>query len=254
MPFSAYVICATPRSGSTLLCDLLATSGVAGRPQSFFRTEDIDEWAASWGVGGSSTADNPEFNRAYLSAMARAGRAGAGLFGLRLMHRSRDEATRRLRAAFALDDTLPNLFAEAFGPTLYVHLSRTDKAAQAASLVRAQQTGLWHLAQDGSERERTAPARLAVFDAGMLKATRDELVADDQAWNDFFKEHAIAPVCLTYERLSAEPLTVLARVFTALGLDPAHAATASVMTRKMADSTSADWARRMLNLADLSVD
>ena len=30
------LVCATPRSGSTLLCALLAGTGVAGRPQEFF--------------------------------------------------------------------------------------------------------------------------------------------------------------------------------------------------------------------------
>ena len=31
-PARAYVVCATPRSGSTLLCEMLADSGIAGRP------------------------------------------------------------------------------------------------------------------------------------------------------------------------------------------------------------------------------
>ena len=40
----SYALCATPRSGSTLLCDLLADTGVAGRPDSFFRPQAIAEW------------------------------------------------------------------------------------------------------------------------------------------------------------------------------------------------------------------
>ena len=32
-----YLICATPRSGSTLLCDLLTATGVAGRPEEYFQ-------------------------------------------------------------------------------------------------------------------------------------------------------------------------------------------------------------------------
>ncbi|HMF66717.1 MAG TPA: Stf0 family sulfotransferase, partial [Phyllobacterium sp.] len=35
----SYVICGTPRSGSTLLCDLLESTGIAGRPASYFRSE-----------------------------------------------------------------------------------------------------------------------------------------------------------------------------------------------------------------------
>ena len=32
----SYLVCATQRSGSTLLCELLKDTGVAGRPQEFF--------------------------------------------------------------------------------------------------------------------------------------------------------------------------------------------------------------------------
>jgi trehalose 2-sulfotransferase len=32
----AYLVCATERSGSTLLCELLAATGVAGRPEEYF--------------------------------------------------------------------------------------------------------------------------------------------------------------------------------------------------------------------------
>jgi LPS sulfotransferase NodH len=34
-PLSPYPICTTPRSGSTLLSELLAATGVAGRPKEF---------------------------------------------------------------------------------------------------------------------------------------------------------------------------------------------------------------------------
>jgi LPS sulfotransferase NodH len=33
---SSYLICATPRSGSTLLCAVLGATGVAGRPAEYF--------------------------------------------------------------------------------------------------------------------------------------------------------------------------------------------------------------------------
>src|SRR6476660_7881628 len=38
-PDHTYLVCATPRSGSTLLCELLSATGVAGRPQEYF--EDL---------------------------------------------------------------------------------------------------------------------------------------------------------------------------------------------------------------------
>jgi len=38
-PTYAYLVCSTPRSGSTLLCELLKSTGVAGRPDEYF--EDL---------------------------------------------------------------------------------------------------------------------------------------------------------------------------------------------------------------------
>ena len=47
--FDAYIICGTPRTGSTLLCGLLASTKAAGNPDSFFRREIIGWWAEQWG-------------------------------------------------------------------------------------------------------------------------------------------------------------------------------------------------------------
>lgn len=140
MTVPAYLICATPRSGSTLLCDLLTDCG-AGRPASYWRPQDIGRWAERWGIVGGPAADDPVFNAAYLQAMIAAGSAGSDVFGLRLMWSNAGEATARLRAALGRDSDLATLTEAAFGRTLFIHLSRQDVLAQAISLVRAEQTG-----------------------------------------------------------------------------------------------------------------
>ncbi len=40
-PAASYLVCATPRSGSTLLCETLLATGVAGRPREYF--EELKE-------------------------------------------------------------------------------------------------------------------------------------------------------------------------------------------------------------------
>ncbi|MDP3897052.1 MAG: Stf0 family sulfotransferase [Mesorhizobium sp.] len=248
--YSAYILCATPRSGSTLLCDMLAATGVAGRPHSFFRQEDIPEWADYWGVPQSDLADDPEFDRAYLAAMLRDGTGDTGVFGLRLMWASVADATRRLdRLHPGLPDA-PARFEKAFGPTLYVHLSRRDKVAQAVSRIRAEQSGLWHLGADGTERERTAPPRPAAFDADRIAALVAELQADDAAWNDFFAAHRIEPLRLTYETMAADPQPALANILSALGRDPELARTVHPGTAKLANDTSREWADRFRKATD----
>ena len=173
MSFSAYIICATPRSGSTLLCSQLTASRIAGRPDSYFAPEYIGEWAEAWGLGGSTASDDEIFNRDYLAAMIRVGTAGTGIFGLRLMWSSIGEAAQRLEAGLGGKGDIVRQIHRAFGPTLFIHLSRQDKAAQAVSLVRAQQTGLWHVSANGVELERTGPPQAPVFDEGAIIAARN---------------------------------------------------------------------------------
>lgn len=191
MSFSSYIICATPRSGSTLLCDLLASTGVAGKPHSYYRDEDASDWAESWGVPQPHQMDSPAFERAYLSAMIREGTDDTGTFGLRLMWSSVADASRRLDAIEGGHADVAARFAKVFGPTLYIHLSRQDKLAQAISLIRAEQSGLWHRAADGTERRERLP-RTPIYDAGRIADVLNELQSDDAAWTEFFRHAASA--------------------------------------------------------------
>ena len=100
MAFLSYIIAATPRSGSILLCDLLSTTGVAGEPQSYYRREDIEDYARAWNLSSTDAIGGEAFERAYLEAVRRAGAGKTGVFGLRLMWVSVAELSARLRALF----------------------------------------------------------------------------------------------------------------------------------------------------------
>lgn len=245
MRLPAYLLCATPRSGSTLLCDLLAQTGVAGNPHSYYRREDILEWADEWGVATTPGPGSEAFERNYLDAVLRIGRGGTDVFGLRLMWGTLGELVERLAVLFPDASNQPARLAQAFGAPLYVHLSRRGKAAQAVSRLKAEQGGLWHRNADGSERERTAPPTPEVYDGDRLAAIFAELEADDAAWNAWFDRHGIAPLRLVYEELSADPRAALASMLDALGLDPALAAKTERKTARLADETSREWTARL---------
>ncbi|WP_176556115.1 Stf0 family sulfotransferase [Rubellimicrobium rubrum] len=243
-PVTSYVLCGTPRSGSTLLCGMLAASGVAGRPNSYFRPEDVVDWAAAWGVPQPHDLNSADFECAYLEAMRREGRAGTGVFGLRLMWDSVAEAGRRLNRALGADRDIGQAIEAAFGPTLYVHVSRKDKVAQAVSLVRAEQSGFWHLAADGTVLEGEETPRPVSYDRARLGEVTERLRTDDAAWVAFFQERRIRPLRLVYETASADPIAALAKVLAALGLDPELARHVAVPTARMADEVSREWTQR----------
>lgn len=239
----AYFLCATPRSGTTLLCDLLAGVGRAGRPQSYYRRQDVGRWAAAWGLAADAFSDPGEFERAYLAAVLREGAGETGVFGLRVMWGTVGDMVARLGALHP-PATTADLFEQVFGPLVYVHVSRSDKVAQAISLMRAEQSGLWHLAADGSERQRTGPPAAIRYDASRIAELVTELERDDAAWDRFFAEHGISPVRVTYEALADCSRTEVRKILSSLGLPLGLADGATVQTSKMADDLSAAWAER----------
>ncbi|WP_449393822.1 Stf0 family sulfotransferase [Devosia riboflavina] len=240
----SYIICGTPRSGSTLICEMLAASGVAGRPNSYFRPQDIAWWAEQWGVSLVDGVETPDFDRAYLDAMRREGSAGTGVLGLRIMYSSLGEAERRLNRAAGGDRSAAEALDEAFGSVLYIHLSRQDKLGQAVSLARAEQTGLWHLRADGSVLEGEDVQPEPRYDGARIAAILEELERDDAAWGEYFARHALKPMQLTYEGVTANPQKALGGILGQLGLDPAIAETLPTPTAKMADGLSAEWVAR----------
>lgn len=186
--FQSYVLCTSPRSGSTLLCKMLAETGVAGHPKSYFHNSDLGEWASYLGVSPSAGMDELGQIRLLVDAAIEQGTTNTGLFGLRLQRHSFDFFFRQLRTLCQDEPTDKARFEAVFGRTLFVHLTRPDKLSQAVSYVKAQQSGLWHRAADGSELERLSPPADPVYDFAALKDCRDQFIQFDRDWNDWFAE------------------------------------------------------------------
>lgn len=238
------MICGTPRSGSTLVCEMLFASGIAGRPHSFFREPDIGYWAEEWGVSISDGIESAAFDRAYLAAMREAGSAGTGIFGLRVMWPSLADAKRRLDRAAGGSKPVAERLEATFGPMLHIHLSRGDKLGQAVSLAKAEQTGLWHLRSDGSVLEGGETQPEPHYDGARIAKILAELEHDDAEWDWYFAQNGIEPLRLSYEDVVAAPQKALGEILTALGLDAAIAAAVPTPTAKMADGISAEWVER----------
>lgn len=243
-PFASYVICTAPRSGSTLLCSLLAATGVAGKPASYFHDPSIDEWFAELGL--PPVPEKPERDRLdiILKAAIKAGRGSSRIFGLRLQAHGLGFLCQKLALLFPQAQGDAARFRRAFGPVLFIHLTRPDKVAQAVSYLKAEQTGLWHMAPDGSELERLSPPQEPAYDGARLKDIMTRMQAHDHDWSNWFAREGITPLHLSYDDLEIDPLSVLRRVLDALGLEPSAANDLQPGVRKLADQTSRDWAAR----------
>lgn len=239
--YDSYIICGTPRTGSTLLCDLLTSSGVAGEPDSFFM-QDVDPiWSARWGLPPSEGKGTADYSLAYLKAAIAAGRGQSGIFGLRLM---RENLTDLMAMIDQVHPGLPSdkdRLQAAFGRVLCIHLTRQDKLSQAVSMVKAEQTGLWHIAADGSELERLSPPKEPKYDFTRIKAKLDELEHYDAKWVTWFSEQGIEPLRITYEALSEQPGAAVSAICQALGVQQYSQDNLVPGVAKLADAISREW-------------
>ena len=227
---TGYFLCGTPRTGSTLLCSLLSSTGVLGRPESYFREPDEGRWARRFDlpVSGERVRDYRTFTRAVRASAT----SDNGIFAARVMWGSLE----RLREGLDEPSDRSDLAAleGAFGRLAFVHLAREDVVGQAVSWARAEQTGYW---QHGDAAVGSPAPDLAQMTD--LVAT---IRAHNTSWRAWFASNGIQPHHLTYEEVVGEPRSAVAGI--AARLHVALPATWQPVSphRKQADRVNEEWA------------
>jgi trehalose 2-sulfotransferase len=177
MPRLYYLVCATERSGSTLLCELLGATGIAVRPEEYFEYLDATGRVRQPREYFDADTDAeildllpallpplaPGDWEARLADALLRGTTPNGVFGTKMMW------------AY-LPDFLAHAEPEqALGGELHwIHVGREDKLAQAISLWRAVQTAQWR----AEDREGGEP----VFHAGAIAAFIRRFEEHERGW------------------------------------------------------------------------
>lgn len=244
--FESYIICTSPRSGSTMLCRLLREARDAGFPGSHFHEPSLDEWLHEYGFQLNQFIDQKEaLAQVFQSAIAY-GKGDSDIFGLRLQRHSFDFFIKQLKHLHpSLPDDKSRINA-AFGNTLFIHLTRENKLDQAISYVRAKQSGLWHIAPDGTEIERLSEPEEPTYDALAISTQLEVSERMETEWRNWFQEQGIDPLSITYDELSAAPHATLVRILETLGLKHEHRTEIKPSTAKLADATNREWGERFL--------
>ena len=140
-PTRSYLVCATPRSGSTLVCKALRDTGVAGRPEEYFEAlrstgrprrpseyfEGVDDRSIFDELGeqdGEGSAPPPAWSRTaydrYLDWAMEQGTTDNGVFGAKLMWQYLGDFVGLLRNVPDFRHLpLPELLPAAFPDTLW---------------------------------------------------------------------------------------------------------------------------------------
>lgn len=239
----SYILCTSPRSGSTLLCTLLRESGVAGYPESWFHRPSLVGWAKDLEIPLPKGSE-PAKIATLIAAAKDKGLANGALFALRLQRQSAPfflQMLARLHPDLRHDR---DRLRACFGETRFLYLNRSDKIAQAVSYMRAQQTGLWHRAADGSELERLASHREPYYDHAFLAQWVKTFTQYDARWRTWFARERITPYALSYDTLSNDPTGCLRAVLAALSLTPPKRQDISPGVQRLSDTLNAEWIER----------
>jgi len=197
MTARSYFVCATPRSGSTLVCELLKATGVAGCPEEYFETlratglprqprqyfeelhdPGIDVLLAPTDPG---TPETPQAFEEHLADALRRGTTDNGVFGAKLMWGHLFDLVHRLTGGALRPRSA--VLLERFPGARFVHVVRDDKVAQAVSLWRALQTQQWRDDGAGAAREHRAE-----YSFGAIEHLVEQLAAQEAAWQAWFAE------------------------------------------------------------------
>lgn len=232
---AAYLICGTPRTGSTLLCSLLASTGVAGRPESYFREPDETMWAQRWRT--RRRADGSLAYRDFARGAVAAGSTPNGVFGARVMWGTLDQMLAKLVVDYPqLAGRDLDLLSEVFGPLRFVHLWRADPVAQAVSWARAEQTSYWQSGDSVVQEPR--------FDFDQIDRLIATIGEHNAAWRGWFSAVDVQPHEVSYEELVADIDGVTRTVLNFLGLDVPDNYAVESEHRRQADALNAEWITR----------
>jgi LPS sulfotransferase NodH len=113
--------------------------------------------------------------------------------------------------------------------------------AQAVSLVKAEQTGLWHMAPDGTEIERRPGGDEPHYDFEEIHREVTALEGDDVAWSRWFEHQRINPLRVQFEKLADDPGRTLVDICGALRVAAPAVASVKPGVAKLSDELNLDW-------------
>jgi LPS sulfotransferase NodH len=285
-PDRSYLVCATPRSGSTLVCHALEETGVAGRPEEYFEAlrhsgrprrpeeyftgiedQSIRDHLGERGVGSEPPPRSPLWSRAaydrYLEWAFEAGTTPNGMFGAKLMWGYFNDFASLLRNIPQYRDLpLAELLPVVFPELTFVRVVRANKLRQAVSLWKAVQTATWRedqaQAKAASVEEDEAPPPYRSFLQEHRPQLRfhyrgidhllDQILAEESSWDAFFEHTGIKPVLVLYENFAGDYEASTLHLLDRLGLSPPDGFAFEPRMKRQSDRVNDDWVKRYSEL------
>lgn len=192
-PEIAYAVVSTPRSGSTVLCEALTATKMAGFPKEHFR-------APSQVLTQHCQFDPVRYLRILMTNQVTRN----GVFGTKLI------------SQFLKEYAQSNLeFNQIINDFKFIYLIRRNKIAQAVSFFLGQKTNMWHIySGEQSQQYRSKLKKINVEDADLEKVHNiyQDLLNQESMLEKFFHERQISPLIVEYEKFIEFPENTLNQI------------------------------------------
>lgn len=221
-PVKKVVLVSTPRTGSTLICEMLAQHpAILGFGEIFLHNEDGRRWYHKVGTSGDRRyypgPDKFEEYLAYLEAIARLEDKSHLLF--KLMDYQEEKAWQMIES----DQTIP-----------VIHARRFNALEAVASVLASEKSGAWHghTAEDIKKVEGVS--------VQVTLEQIEEWHARNQALEDRFHRLRNPKIAIAYTVLRRDPAWVAEHAFRFLELPPfpVKITQKKLNTRKLSDRIS----------------
>jgi LPS sulfotransferase NodH len=284
----AFLVCATPRSGSTLVCQALRKAGVAGVPEEYFEAllhsgrprrpeeyfvgvgdKSIFDHLGERGIGDEPPPRSPLWSRTaydrYLEWAIETGTTPNGVFSAKVMWGYFGDFVSLLRNVPRYRDLpLAELLPAVFPDLTYVRVVRANKIRQAVSLWKAVQTATWReldarqeLPMDEIGEASDEPPYKSFlqdhrpqlrFHYRAIAHLLDQILIEEASWDAFFEHCGVRPLLVLYENFAGNPRASTVSILERLGLDAPANMNIEPRMRRQSDGINDDWVRRFSEL------
>jgi trehalose 2-sulfotransferase len=187
---SSYLICATYRTGSTLLAEALISTGIAGNPREYFDAERHSLLVDQLNIAPGDV---------FLDSVLTAATTANGVFGAKICWPQTENTATLLGRPEAFGERPDDILSEIFPNLRYIWVVRQDKVRQAVSLFRARKSQRWWDIPGREQEPIDDSALRPVFDFAEIDILVHEITSWHMCWQRYFEQRSIVPLTITYE-------------------------------------------------------
>lgn len=233
IPSKSYRIWFSQRNGSTVLCDALSQTGMAGFPREYFNI-DINESI----LKKYEAIDSLDLRE----KIWKKGTTPNGVFGIKhSMHNERIKNIQKMIMDLEQDEH--DYAARFFPDCQHIFLTRRNKIRQAVSWWKAIKDGIWHLKANENFTQNNSFSENQ-YDFNAIKHLFLEISLRESAIQAYFSKHNIIPLTLTYEDFIQDVDQTILRILEFLKIPVRGKLDIEMNYHKTSNELSEKWVQR----------